>query len=284
MSRNARVAALGVLSFTLFVGVSRLLRPSPDELTPADAQRVLERSLERIKKGGPNQLHMRRLYFAAEPFGEVTNLHVVRAAALLHDATKEDGKGDPKERFCTHGEQGGAWASQVLRELGKSDAFAARVEAAIVEHMGPCGHNEAWGDARFMTKFCQRAYAKPSTAEARLLYDLDMLDLMTVEGVVKVVELRQTNPEFEREPLKDSALTGKDSAWKSVNDAQQTLIIWPTQACGQELVTHTKRFLDGVDWDQVKDVTGFKQAAEKFLEQTPYPACVVRAPPGEDVD
>lgn len=284
MSRSARVATLGILSFTLFFGVSRLRRPSPDELTPADAQRVLEKSVERVKRGGPNQLHMRRLYFAAEPFAGVADLNVVRAAALLHDATKEDGKGDPKERFCTHGEQGGAWAKEVLRELGKSDAFAQRVESAISEHMGPCGHNDAWGDARFMSKFCQRAYARPSTPEARVLYDLDMLDLMTVEGVVKVVELRQNNPEFEKEPLKDSALTGKDSAWKSVNDAQQTLITAQAQSCGQELVTHTKRFLDSVDWDGVKDVPGFKQFAEKHLEQTPHPGCLVSAPPGEDVD
>ena len=59
-----------------------------------------------------------------------------------------------------------------------------------------------------------------------MLFDLDMLDLMTVDGVVKVVELRQKNPEFERaaferEPLKDSALTGRDSAWKSVNDGRR---------------------------------------------------------------
>ena len=286
MSRPARIAALGLVSFTLFYGVSWLRRPSPDELTPADAQAVLERSVSRVKKGGPHQLHMRRLYFTAEPFAKAgeADLHVVRAAALLHDATKEDGKGDPKERFCIHGQEGGAWAEQVLPELGKSAAFSRRVAAAIVEHMGPCGHNDAWNDARFMTKFCQRVYPKPTSPEARVLYDLDMLDLMTVEGVVKVVELRQQNPEFEREPLKDSALTGRDSAWKSVNDAQQTLLTASAQACGAALVEHTKRFLDGVDWDSVKEVPAFKSAAEGFLSQTPRPECLSSAPPGEDID
>ncbi len=286
MSRSGRAVVLGVVSFSLFFGISRLRRPSPDELSPADAQRVLERSLSRVKKGGPNQLHMRRLYFAAEPFAAAgqANLHIVRAAALLHDATKEDGKGEPQERFCRHGEEGGAWARGVLLELGKSEAFAGKVAAAVVEHMGPCGQNDAWGDARFMTKFCQREYPRPSSPEARVLFDLDMLDLMTVDGVVKVVELRQKNPEFEREPLKDSAFTGKDSAWKSVNDAHQTLITPAARTCGMKLQEHSKRFLDGVDWAQVKDVPAFKTAAEKFLETSARPDCLISAPPGEDVD
>ena len=288
MSRNARAAALGLLSFTLFFGVSRLLRPSvsPDELPPADAQRVLERSLKRVHRGGPNQLHMRRLYFAAEPFAKAgeANLHVVRAAALLHDVTKEDGAGDPKERFCTHGEQAGAWAESQLKELGKSDDFARRVRSAIEEHMGPCGHNEQWGDARFMTKFCQRVYPRPSSSEARVLYDLDMLDLMTVDGVVKVVELRQKNPEFEKEPLQDSAMTGRDSAWKSVNDAHQTLLTDSAKSCGATLVGHTRAFLDGVKWAEVKDVPAFKVAAHEYLEKSPLPECLISAPPGEDLD
>jgi hypothetical protein len=286
MSRNARVATLALASFALFYGVSWVRRPSPDELSPAEAQRLLEKSAARVKKGGPNQLHMRRLYFAAAPFAQAgqAELHVVRAAALLHDATKEDGKGEPRERFCTHGQEGGAWALEVLRELGKSEAFGRRVSAAIVEHMGPCGHNPAWGADRFMTKFCAREYPRPGSAEARVLYDLDMLDLMTVDGVVKVVELRQKNPEFEREPLQDSALTGQDSAWKSVNDADQTLLTEAAKSCGRLLREHSKRFLDGVDWGRVKDVPAFKGAAQQFLEQEPLPDCLVSAPPGEDVD
>ena len=286
MTRSARIATLGVVSFALVYGAARLRRPSPDELSPAEAQRVLEKVLTRVAKGGPNHLHMRRLYFSAEPFAKAgeASLSVVRAAALLHDATKEDGAGEPKERFCTHGTQGGAWAAQVLPGLGKSAEFSRRVAEAVSEHMGPCGHNDEWGAPRFMTKFCQRAYPKPSSAESRVLFDLDMLDLMTVDGVVKVVELRQKNPEFEREPLKDSALTGSDSAWKSVNDARQTLITPAAQACGGELVKHSKQFLDGVDWDRVKDVPAFKAAASSFLEKSPHPSCLPLAPPGEDID
>ncbi|MBL8923150.1 MAG: HD domain-containing protein [Myxococcaceae bacterium] len=285
-TRRTRVVALGVASFLVFFGLSRLRRPSPDELPPSDAQRVLEKALERVAKGGPNHLHMRRLYFYAPRFAEAeqANVHVVRAAALLHDATKEDGRGEPKERFCNHGAEGSEWAREVLPALGKSRELTTRAADAIVQHMGPCGHNDAWGDDRFMTKFCHRAFPTPTTAEARVLYDVDMLDLMTVDGVVKVVELRQKNPEFEREPLKDSALTGRDSAWKSVNDANQTLLTAEAKRCGAELVGHTRRFLDGVDWQRVKDVPAFKATAHEYLEKAPLPSCLPGVPAGDDVD
>ncbi len=284
MSRGARAATLGVFAFALVFGASRLRRPSPDELSTADARHVVEKTLERVKKGGPNHLHMRRLYFLAAPFAEAAkaDVHVVHAAALLHDATKEDGQGEPKERFCNHGSEGGAWALTVLPALGKSTGFAQRVSAAIVEHMGPCGHNDTWGDARFMTKFCQRTYPPPASLEAKVLYDIDMLDLMTVDGVVKVVELRQKNPEFEREPIEDSALSGRDSAWKSVNDAHQTLLTPAAKECGGALVTHSKQFLDGVDWKQVKDVPAFKAAALAYLLEHPRPACLPA--PGDELD
>jgi hypothetical protein len=282
VSRPARVAVVGLTTFALLFGVARLRRPSPDELSPAEAQRVFDRALTRVKPGGPNHLHMRRLYFYAAPFAEAAgaNVHVVRAAALLHDATKEDGQGEPKERFCTHGAQGSQWALEVL----KDKAFAQRAADAIAQHMGPCGQNEAWGDARFMTKFCQREYPPPSTLDAHVLYDLDMLDLMTVDGVVKVVELRQKGPEFGREPLQDSALTGRDSAWKSVNDANQTLATALAKTCGAELVGHTKRFLDSVDWAKVKTVDDFKAVAHASLEASPLPSCLPTVPPGEGVD
>lgn len=87
-----------------------------------------------------------------------------------------------------------------------------------------------------------------------------------------------------REPLQDSALSGKDSAWKSVNDADQTLLTTSAQACGRLLKEHSKRFLDGVDWAQDKDVPAFKAAAASFLEKSPLPECLISAPPGEDVD
>ena len=206
-------------------------------------------------------------------------MHVVRAAALLHDATKEDGAGEPKERFCTHGEQGAELAGVVLTGIGKSQRFADAASAAVREHMGPCGINWSHLSRRFMSKFCGRRYPKPESPEASVLYDVDMLDLMTVDGVVKVAELRQTNPEFEKEPLRDSVKTGPDSAWKSVVDAKQTLLTEKAKACGADLTAHTEAFIDGLDFEKVTDVTALKRAAALHLAEHPLPACLPKVPP-----
>lgn len=253
---------------------------SHEAFTDADAQAVLAATRTRVKVDGPNDAHQRRLFFYAPPFANAAgaDLGVVQAAAMMHDATKEDGAGTPKERFCNHGNEGGAWAEQTLLTLGKSATFASRVRAAITEHMGPCGENPEWHAPRFMTKFCAREFPAPSTLEAKVLFDLDMLDLMTVDGVVKVVQLRQRGAEFEREPLRDSAETGADSAWKSVNDARQVLFTTKAQQCGAELTAHTRAFLDAVPWAEVSSVEPFKAYAVQWLQQHPLPECLPRAP------
>jgi hypothetical protein len=259
------------------------LRPSPpkEPLTPAETKKIVTALLSRVARGGPNHLHSRRLYYYAPPFAEGAgaDVHVVQAAALLHDATKEDGEGDPKERFCTHGEQGADFTKKVLGEIGKSDSFAERASKAVREHMGPCGFNWRFLSRRFMSKFCDRTYPKPSSPEAKVLYDIDMLDLMTVDGVVKVAELRQKNPEFEKEPLEDSVTPGSDSAWKSVVDARQTLLTEKAQSCGADLTSHTEAFIESIDFKVVTDIPALKTAASDYLREEPLPACLPSVPP-----
>jgi putative nucleotidyltransferase with HDIG domain len=285
MARSSRTSTKWTIALTLagaWLGYEAL-RPSPpkDTLTPAETKQIYAALLGRVKAGGPNHLHSRRLYHYAPVLAKAAgaNADAVRAAALLHDATKETGEGEPKARFCTHGEQGAELTQKTLEALGKSKAFTALASAAVREHMGPCGFNWSFFSKRFMSKFCARTYPKPESLEAKVLYDIDMLDLMTVDGVVKVVELRQQNPEFEKEPLKDSVVSGPDSAWKSVVDAKQTLITDYAQECGRTLATHTERFVDGVDFDKVKDVTAFKTAAAAYLAQSPLPSCLPKVPP-----
>jgi hypothetical protein len=272
------LAAAGYFAWDLFDRP-----PAPDEsLTPAEVRQVFGALLKRVKPGGVNHLHSRRLYYYAGPFAAAAgaNPAAVRAAALLHDSTKEDGRGEPKERFCTHGEQGAEYTREVLLGLPKSKPFSEHAAQEVREHMGPCGYNWRYFDRRFMSKFCpDQSFPSPKSLEARVLYDIDMLDLMTVDGVVKVVELRQTNPEFAKEPLKDSALSGNESAWRSVQDASQTLLTSAAQDCGAELVEHSKAFLDGVDWKAVKDVASFKAASREYLAAHPLPACLPNVPP-----
>jgi hypothetical protein len=280
--RVARLVLLAVAGGVVWVAWGAL-RPSPpgDKLSPKETEKIYVELLRHVKRGGPNHLHSRRLYHYASGFSEAAgaNVDVVRAAALLHDATKEDGHGEPKEKFCTHGEQGAALTEKTLRAIGKSEAFATRASDAVREHMGPCGFNWRFFSRRFMSKFCERKFPKPSSAEAEVLYDIDMLDLMTVDGVVKVAELRQTNPEFEKEPLRDSVKTGPDSAYKSVIDAKQTLLTAKAKSCGADLVAHTEAFIEGIDFERVDDIPKLKQAAAVFLGDHPLPSCLPTVPP-----
>lgn len=240
----------------------------PGNVTPA--------MLRRVAADGPNARHMRRLAALAPRLAaaEGADPALVVAAALLHDATKEDGAGTPKERFCTHGEQGAAHARAVLPGLGYSAGQTEVVALAIEQHMGPCGTSGTRGRPRFMSAFCQRDFPAPVGPEAKVLFDLDMLDLMTVNGVAKVVELRQRGAEFGREPVRASAQTGPDSAWKSVLDARETLLTASGRACGEAVVGHTRAFLDALDEAAVASVDGFQAAVRQWLTANPLPPCV----------
>ncbi len=222
-------------------------------------------TLAHVRAGGPNERHLRRLAALAPGFAraEGARVELVQVAALLHDATKEDGAGTPYERFCTHGEAGAALARVALPSLGFADTDVETVALAIVEHMGPCG------EGRFMSAFCKRPYPTPRSAEAKVLFDLDMLDLMTVNGVAKVVELRQRGAEFARESVEASAA----SAWKSVGEAREVLVTRTGQACGAQVTSHTRAFLDQVRFDGV-DVEGFSAQVGPWLRVHPLPECV----------
>ena len=236
--------------------------------------RVVEVMLQHVKRDGPNHRHMLRLAKVSERLSkaEGAEARIVEAAALLHDATKEDGQGAPYERFCTHHLQAGALARQSLSGLGFSAVDTERVAAAIEQHMGPVGDNAEFHAPRFMSGFCKREFPRPETVEAKVLFDLDMLDLMTVDGVVKVVTLRQRTPEFAK--VRDSALTGADSAWKSVVDARQVLLTPSGQRCGDEVQRHTRAFVDQVPFETVTTVDAFERAAQSWLATHPLPPCV----------
>lgn len=238
--------------------------------------RVVEVMLQHVKRDGPNHRHMLRLAKLSARLSKAAgaDARIVETAALLHDATKEDGQGAPYERFCTHHLQAAALARQSLPGLGFSPLDTERVAQAIEQHMGPLGDNEEFHAPRFMSGFCKREFPRPATIEAKVLFDLDMLDLMTVDGVVKVVTLRQRNPEFAKEPVRDSALTGADSAWKSVVDARQVLLTPTGQRCGDEVQRHTRAFLDQVPFETVTTVESFEETAHSWLAAHALPPCV----------
>lgn len=285
--RDQRRAARLTLAALLLGGACTLPRrtvtaPSPkDELTREQIAAVHAALLGEVERGGPNHLHSRRLFYYAPPFATAAgaNVDAVQVAALLHDATKEQGVTDTKERFCTHGERGGALAFAVLTRLDTSPDFARTVAAAIREHMGPLGWSERRNRPRFVSRFCPtHRYPTPGSIEAQVLYDIDMLDLMTVDGVLKVVTNRQTNAEFGPETLEESALTGPDSAWGSVEEAGETLRTPSARTCGATLARHTRAFLDGVDWAAVEDLEAFATAVTDYKRRSPLPPCLPAVP------
>lgn len=229
-----------------------------------------------VKPGGVNHQHMLRLARLAPRFGalEQVDARLVEAAVLLHDATKENGTGAPFERFCTHGTQAAALARAELPALGFSTLEVDVVARAIEEHMGPMGDNAEYGRPRFMSGFCKRAFPEPSSPVAKVVFDLDMLDLMTVDGVVKVVTLRQANAEFSKESVRESAVVGPDSALKSVVDARQVLRTTTGRACGAAVEQHTRAFLESVDFERVTSAASFAEAGRGFLAKSPLPECV----------
>lgn len=236
---------------------------------------VREVMYQHVRPDGPNARHMERLAHLVPRFAgpEGASIEVVEAAALLHDATKEDGAGTGFERFCTHHQQAAALARNALKYTF-SPGVVDRIAQAIEQHMGPLGDNPDFSAPRFMTGFCKREFPTPTSIEAKVLFDLDMLDLMTVDGVVKVVTLRQRNAEFARESVRASATTGTDSAWKSVVDARQVLLTTTGRACGNAVKEHTRAFLDSVDFDTVTTVEAFDATAARWLGRNPLPPCV----------
>ncbi len=110
---------------------SACLRPelaqgTSGSLTTLELRQLFSALAKRAKPNGVNYQHSRRLYYYAPAFAEAAGarLDLTRAAAILHDSTKEDGKGAPKDKFCTHGAQGAQYRSGGLLPWDTADACA----------------------------------------------------------------------------------------------------------------------------------------------------------------
>jgi uncharacterized protein len=99
---------------------------------------------------------------------EGADVQIVRAAALLHDASGSAGQEDAGEnanRFA-HQQHSAAFAGQVLRVEGWDGARIAAVQHCILAH-------------RF------RDNTQPETVEAQVLFDADKLDAIGAVGVAR---------------------------------------------------------------------------------------------------
>ncbi len=121
---------------------------------------------------------LRMAEFLAQEAG--ADLEIVRAAALLHDATGAHGHLDSAAR-SEHHNASAAFAREVLTAKGWPEAKIAAVEEAIRTH-------------RF------RAGDPPRTLEAQVLFDADKLDAIGAVGVVRAVAyaLAHNSPAYAR--------------------------------------------------------------------------------------
>lgn len=269
------LAALVVLLLGCAHPGGRAPSAASDELSSGDLAALWKVACERLDPQGPNLPHVERLvrYAPALSAAHGARLQVVQAAAILHDATKEKGEPDRERRFCGHGDDGARLARDTLVAMGKSEALVEAVAGAVREHMGPLGVDPRAGRPRFLSRACEGwNYPAPSTPESEVLYDLDMLDLMSVEGVLKVVKLRQAG-EGKGETLRQSA----ESASQSALEARQTLYTPAGRGCGAAVEAHAKAFVDCVDWQSVSDLAALESAVRRHLEQKPLPGCLAAA-------
>ena len=109
--------------------------------------------------------HVQRVLVMAERIAEAegADLEIVRAAALLHDISRDD---EDSHQAGDHALLAADQARHLLREAGASPDFVEAVAHAIAAH-------------RF------RNEVEPETLEAKVLFDADKLDTIGAVGVAR---------------------------------------------------------------------------------------------------
>lgn len=166
---------------------------------------------------------------------------LLKTIAILHDAAKAD------THLLLHADAGSEVAGEKLRELGKDETFIQLVQHGIRCHMGPFPFIDE--EAR---KYAERTgdhlhLPRPETKIDQLFYDADMLALIDVDGIEKVVVLRQTTKEFieeDEQTAKTDGGTPRDAAYRSalqsVQRAADTLFSGTARKIASRLVSEAK--------------------------------------------
>lgn len=194
------------------------------------------------------------------------DIDVVKTAAWLHDCGKMEAG---QEDFIKHHFIGAEKAKEFLKTLNKNEEFIEKVADCISSHMGP---------PKFM-EVCQKEYQEkkdefvelptPKTPEAQIVYDADMLSLISLKGLEKIVKIRQ---EFAKEKFKDPRVIDSiASAWLSANEAYASLYTETGKKLGKPLIAQIDSFVTSLSFIyegfEPKDVY---QRAEEFRKKGYY--------------
>jgi hypothetical protein len=201
---------------------------------PAEVVKALNEHNDRVLKHAED-------IAAGEKLDEL-DTDLLKTIAILHDIAKAD------THLMLHADAGAEDAAEALREIGKEEDFIETVTQGIRCHMGPFPFIE-----EEVEKYAERTgehlhLPRPGTEIEKLFYDADMLALIDIEGIEKVVVLRQTTSEFIAEDERAGAQDGITpraaayrSAMRSVQRAADTLFSKTARAMAARLVEEAER-------------------------------------------
>jgi glycerate kinase len=167
---------------------------------------------------------------------------VLKTIAALHDIAKAD------THLMLHADAGADAAEEELRNLGIDESFISAVVEGIRCHMGPFPFIEEQAEKYEARTGEHLDLPRPAQPIEKLFYDADMLALIDIEGIEKVVVLRQTTTEFIEEDKRVGAAEGITpraaayrSAMQSVYRAVDTLFSDTAKKLAAQLVEEAER-------------------------------------------
>jgi len=198
----------------------------------------------------------------------------LQAAVLLHDSTLEHPRIPEAGRFCMHGNTAAALGVRSVRQLDRSWWYALTVTDAVMRHVGPTGFNWEWQDKRMVSKRCDNRIPSPVSTLSKALYDLDMMDKVTLNGVVDSAAVKRADAAYKKKNLQEILKTDKDSVLKELSDHAQTLKTAKGKACGKLVVKQSAAFIKALNYSTVRDIPTLRAAAAEFQKEKPVPSCV----------
>lgn len=115
---------------------------------------------------------------------EKADKEIVEIAAWFHDT----GSQDKRAKTIRHHIYSAELAEKFLKENGLEQSKIEKISQCIIEHMGP--YNSVFFNKLLSAEGLDwNFYKRPSTLEAKILYDADMVHLCSPFGAQKVIYL-----------------------------------------------------------------------------------------------
>lgn len=168
---------------------------------------------------------------------EGADTEIVEIAAWLHDI----GTIDPEAKIIDHHIYSAKIAKNLLKELGFEANKTERVERCILEHMGPEGSGFLENLLRQVGKDWD-FLPRPSSIEAKVVYDADMIDLGGPFGITKLIYLNGT----QKRSFSETLAAAKDTSTLAISDLKTE----SGKALGQKYAKLSRAFFEEINEEQ----------------------------------